>query len=78
MHPCCMRQASSDGMVAVERIRLSCMGTGREGTHGDGTMSQERTAEFIIDGNNRWFGDARLGTFTVYVDGMKVGSVAPG
>jgi len=41
-------------------------------------MSHEYQAQLIVAGNSHWFGDSRLGTFTVYVDGLKVGSVAPG
>lgn len=34
-------------------------------------------AEFTVIGNSRWFGDPWLGTFTVYVDGIKRGRVSP-
>lgn len=35
-------------------------------------------AELIVIGNSHWFGDPRLGTFTVYVDGIRRGTVSPG
>jgi hypothetical protein len=35
-------------------------------------------AELIVFGNSQWFGDPRLGTVVVYVDGIKRGKVSPG
>lgn len=34
-------------------------------------------AELTVIGDNQWFGDPRLGSFTVYVDGIKRGRVSP-
>ncbi len=35
-------------------------------------------AELTVIGNSHWFGDPRLGTFTIYVDGANRGRVSPG
>jgi hypothetical protein len=35
-------------------------------------------AELTVFGNGQWFGDPRLGTVVVYVDGIKRGRVSPG
>jgi hypothetical protein len=37
----------------------------------------KQNPNLIFRSNRRWFGDQRLGAFTVWVDGVKVGKLAP-
>jgi|ERR1022692_3355702 hypothetical protein len=38
---------------------------------------ENATVHIVIESNRPWFGDQRLGTFTVYLDRVKVGRLRP-